>query len=259
MKLGIIADPVEQSFQNAQEKGLPFVEFCVNIGQDCREFLSRTDELREYERRYGVSVGAIGRWGTDKITSDGSILKEEWENSCALIDAAQQLGCTVLNTGVNYVESLSYFDNIRCAISFLEKLIDYGKKRGVRIAVYNCRWNNYLCTPEQWKLVLGHLPELGIKYDSSHCIYDGGDYLQEMRDWGSRFYHVHLKGTLRIGGQRFDDPPAGLDQTDWGAFFSVLYAVGYQGLLSIEPHSRVWRNNLGKREWIFQSATSLLF
>jgi sugar phosphate isomerase/epimerase len=52
---------------------------------------------------------------------------------------------------------------------------------------------------------------------------------------------------LIIDGKRFDDPPAGLDQTDWGAFFSILYAKNYQGGLSIEPHSQVWKGELGEK------------
>ena len=247
MKLGIIADPVEQSFQMAQKKGLSFVEFCINIGQDCRQFSQRVEELEEYVKKYGVAVGSIGRWGSDKLDAGGTVIEEELQNNRCLIDAASRLGCKVFHTGVNFVEQLSYYENISRAMDYLQKLVEYGEQKGVRIAVYNCRWNNYICTPEQWKLVHGHLKQLGIKYDSSHCIYDGGDYLQEAKDWGSRFYHVHIKGALSIGGERFDDPPAGLDSTNWGAYFSELYAVRNNGLLSIEPHSRVWRKQLGEK------------
>lgn len=247
MKLGIIANPEEPSFAMAKEKKLSFLEFCINIGQDCNQFHGRIEELKAYIQKYGVDVGSIGRWGTDKIDSNGNIIEEELQNSYLLIDAAQQLGCKVFNTGVNYVKNLSYYQNITAAISFLQKLVDYGKEKNVKIATYNCRWNNYICTGEVWKLVHGHIQELGIKFDSSHCIYDGGNYLSEMKNWGNRFYHVHIKGSLRIDGERFDDPPAGLDSTDWGAFMGVLYGVKYDGLLSIEPHSNTWKDELGEK------------
>ena len=71
--------------------------------------------------------------------------------------------------------------------------------------------------------------------------------MQEARDWGERFIHVHLKGSLVIGGERYDDPPAGLDQTNWGAFLAILHAKGYEGGLSIEPHSQNWRGELGEK------------
>ncbi len=98
-----------------------------------------------------------------------------------------------------------------------------------------------------YRVIHGHLKDLYIKYDTSHCIYAGGDYLQEARDWGDRFIHVHIKGALTINGERFDDPPAGMDLTNWGAFLSILYAKGYQEGLSIEPHSDNWKGELGDK------------
>ncbi len=150
-------------------------------------------------------------------------------------------------TGCNKVEELSYYENCGLAISYFEKLIAHGAEKGVKIAVYNCRWNNFVCDPMAYTVIMGYLKDLYIKYDPSHCIYAGGDYLQETRDWGDRFLHVHLKGSLIVGGERYDDPPAGLDQTNWGAFLAILYAKGYDKCLSIEPHSANWRGELGEK------------
>lgn len=241
MKLGIIEQPDEKGFQHAAQFGLSFVEYCINIGQDVKEFVSRTDELGKLSARYGVAVGAVGRWGTDKVDKSGALIEEELQNSCRLIDACAQLGAGVFNTGVNYVDELSYYSNVTAAICFLEKLCSYAEKKGVRVATYNCRWNNFVHSDPTWSLIQGHLPQLGIKFDSSHCIYAHGDYLAEMKKWGNRFYHVHIKGALQVNGERFDDPPAGLDMTNWGAFMGCLYAHGYDGLLSLEPHSAIWR------------------
>ncbi len=248
MKLGIIEKPTEKGFEHAAQFGLSFVEYCINIGQDVDEFASRTKELKKLSAHYNIAVGAIGRWGTDKIDKNGFLIEEELQNSYKLIDACAELGAGVFNTGVNYVEELSYYSNVTAAIQYLEKVCQYGEKKGIRTAAYNCRWNNFVHSDPAWTLVQGHLPQLGIKYDSSHCIYDHGNYLEEMKKWGKRFYHVHIKGALQIGGERFDDPPAGLDLTDWGAFMGCLYACGYDGLLSLEPHSAIWRaGELGEK------------
>ena len=143
---------------------------------------------------------------------------------------------------------MSYYENCGLAIRYFEELLALGKETGVKIAVYNCRWNNFVCCDPAWTLILGHLPELGIKYDASHCINESeNDYLEEIKKWGSRFYHVHIKGTLRIGGDHVDDPPAGLDMINWNALMGMLYAVGYDGNLSIEPHSGVWEGELGEK------------
>lgn len=137
---------------------------------------------------------------------------------------ASELGCPNFVCGCNYVQKLSYIDNFKKAVEWFSLVIEYAKLLGVKVAVYNCRWNNYIVDDITWKFVLGQLPELGIKYDPSHCIYAGGDYLIEIRDWAERFYHFHIKGSLVVGDKRFDDPPAGLDQTDWRSIMAMLYA-----------------------------------
>lgn len=248
MQLGVIYPYDDEGFKAAKKLGLEFIEICYNIGNDCEKFyredlpllLKRTD-------KYGVAVGSIGRWGTDKIDDDGNIIEEELKNSYLLIDACSALGCKVFNTGVNYVDNFSLYENAGFAISFLEKLIEYGKARGVDIATINCDWNNYIREPMTWELIHGYLKDLGIKYDPSHCINAGsGKYLDEAAKWGKRFYHVHIKGTVNTKDcGHIDDPPAGLDDINWGSFMAILYKAGYNRTLSIEPHSGTWRGDLG--------------
>ena len=193
-----------------------------------------------------MPIGAVGRWGSERISKEG-ICSDELNLECRLIDASARLGCGVYITGCNFVDELSYYENCTLAISYFEKLIAYGREKGVKISTYNCRWNNFVCDPMAFTLIHGYLKDLYIKYDPSHCVYAGGDYLQEARDWGDRFLHVHLKGSLVVDGERYDDPPAGMDQTNWGAFLAILYAKGYDKGLSIEPHSANWTGELGEK------------
>ena len=244
MRLGIIGWINEEEFKRAIERKLEFIEICVNERHEA--FLAGIEELKGYSQAYEMPIGSVGRWGEDKITAKG-IKEEELEIEYRLIEATKALDCDIYITGCNYVESLSYYENCILAISYFEKLIEHGKKHGVKIATYNCRWNNFIHSDPAWTIIHGHLKDLWIKYDTSHCIYDGGDYLSEAKKWGERFAHVHIKGALIIDGKRFDDPPAGLDQTDWGSFMAVLYAKGYDGNLSIEPHSSNWHGELGQK------------
>lgn len=249
MKLGLIAYGGEKDFPKAKEKGLDFVEFCLNDdGDDIhREFAEKAGETREKLDRLGLSTGSVGRWGGVKLLEDGSLNEEEFQADERLILAAEKLGCPIYVTGCNYVEKLSLYENYTVTIRYFEKLLELGRRHGVEIGVYNCRWNNYVVNDPAWSVVMGHLPELKIKFDPSHCIYDGGDYLAEIKKWGHRFGHVHIKGVLQAAGKRVDDPPAGLDTINWGAFMASLYAVGYDGTLSIEPHSDIWKGELGEK------------
>lgn len=245
MKLGIIGWIDEQSFRRAAERNLEFIELCVNSND--KEFLEHLEETKKYSETYQMPIASVGRWGMDKINSEGEHIPEELEVDYKLIEATAYLGSPVYITGCNYIEALSYYENVTAAIKYFEKLIEHGKKYDVKIATYNCRWNNFVHSDPTWSLIHGYLKDLGIKYDTSHCIYAGGDYLAEAKKWGDRFEHVHIKGALVIENERYDDPPAGLDQTDWRSFMAILYAKGYDGALSIEPHSAKWKDELGQK------------
>lgn len=252
MKLGIISyDYGKESFEKIKSQGLDFAEFCVNFEEDNKDrheiFSKQAQRIKADLSSLSLTTGSVGRWGGYKINKDGTVNPYELDADTKLIKAASVLECPVYVTGCNYVEELSLIENYKAAIGYFEKLIATGKEHGIKIATCNCRWNNYIVSDSAWNIVHGHLKDLYIKFDPSHCVYAGGDYLSEMKKWGHRFAHVHIKGSLVIDGERFDDPPAGLDQTNWGAFMSVLYATGYDGTLSIEPHSATWKGDLGDK------------
>lgn len=243
MRLGIIGSPTEESIKKTSDLGLEYIEFCMNSEPEI--LYDHKAEIKKLLDKYYIKVSAIGRWGTDKVTKDKKVISDELNISYKLIDAASALGADVFNTGCNYVDSLSYYENCTLAIEYLSKVLEYGKSKGVKIATYNCDWDNFIRNDMAWTMIHGYLKDLGIKYDVSHARYAGYDYLSEIKKWGDRFYHMHIKGSLIVDNERVDDPPAGLDQTDWPSVFALLYAKGYDGVLSIEPHSGIWAGTLG--------------
>lgn len=247
MKLGIIAPAEEVSFILAQKRKLRFLEFCVNEGDDVLSFCDRIQELSAWKKQYGIEIGSIGRWKSKRIDQNGSIIPDELERCYKLIDAAEALQCPSFVVGCNYVDELSFYDNCSAAISFFDKLLTYAGSKNVSLSTYNCRKVNFVHSPDVWRIIHGHLPRLGIKYDPSHARFFGGDYLQETLDWGHRFYHVHLKGSLLINGVKVDEPPAGMDQTDWPSFLATLRAAGYNAGLSIEPRKSALPSELSDK------------
>ena len=242
MKLGMISPSHDAAgIQRIKALGLDYAEFDVNA--DDISYLNRA-EIRKALSETGVKLGAVGRWGRDRITADGSICAKEQKDEFDLIDMCAELGCPVYITGCNYVDGLSYYQNVSAAIAYFQSLIDYAAGR-VKLCVYNCSWNNYVNKPHEWDIINDHLKALGIKFDPSHTVNGGRDYLSEAALYGANFDHVHLKGTLNIDGRHIDDPPAGMDMINWGALLSILRKYNYQGMLSIEPHSATWQGELG--------------
>ncbi len=246
MKLGIINGWEEGNIKYVSEKGLEAVEFCVNHNYDSEEFLTKAPDIKGYCEKYNVAVGSMGRWGMTRIDEYGEIIPEALQADKNIIDAASIIGCPVFNCGVNYTENKSFYENCEIAIGYLGQLISYAKNKNVKIAVYNCAWENFVVEPKAWHPVLSALPTLGIKYDASHCLSRNGNYLAEIRDWGERFYHFHLKGAVYIDGEHYDDAPAGLDMIDWKSVMDLLYTKDYDAMLSIEPHSHYWKGKKGQ-------------
>ncbi len=244
MKLGIIAPQHNKmGIEYVANLGLKWTEFDVN--DDDISYLN-IPEIKSALDEYGVNIGAVGRWGRPRINKDGSINTKEQNDERALIDFCREVGCPVYICGVNYVPEISLYSNYSSAIAYIQSLVDYAGG-DVKVCIYNCSWHNYLYDETAWKLVGGHIPALGIKFDPSHSINGGRDYIRETLDYGHMFYHVHLKGTINIDGVHVDDPPAGLDSINWGMFLSLLAKQGYDGMLSIEPHSATWQGELGSR------------
>lgn len=246
MKLGIIQGWDEAGFQYAASKGLYGVEFCVNAQYDTEEFSKQVPQIQSYIQKYGVAVGSMGRWGQTRIDENGKIIESALQDDKRLIDAASALGCPVYNVGCNRTEGKSFEENCQIAIDYFAKLLAYAEGKNVKIATVNCDSVNFVLTPKEWSVIHTALPTLGIKYDPSHCVSRNGDYLKEMLDWCTRFYHFHIKGTLYIDGEHYDDPPAGLDEIHWGPVMNILYTQGYNGMLSIEPHSGYWKGAMGQ-------------
>lgn len=287
MKLGIIMSPEAESFRKAKELGLDFLEFDCNPeeywGGPVDKLAEKQEELKKASEETGVEVGAVGRWASRILDDKGQIIEAEWNNVRTVIDFGAYLGAKHYLCSVNYVEGISYYQNITAAIKVLNQMVAYAKEKGMECAIVNCMMGgNYIRTPEQWKLVLSEVPGLGIKYDPSHSFVHGGQngaYLEEGLEWGEHFQYCHIKGVIQRGDSHepqdwrdrqfamrhpelkdelmaemmqvknnwYDNPPAGIDVINWRAFFAILYKYGYDGYLAIEPHSQTWMGEKGEK------------
>ena len=248
MKLGIIRNQNdENAFSFVKEKGLSFVELCLNYEPEAAQFIAQADTLKARSEAAGIPFASIGRWNAAPLDEQGKIKPYLLEEAKKTMDAAAKLGSPIYVCGCNWVEGLSLYQNYTAAIRFFGEVLDYAKPLGLKVAAYNCDWNNWVNNAKAWEVILGELPELGIKFDASHSISAGRDYLGELAAWGDRIYHVHIKGYVKINGEYVDAPPAGLDSIDWRTEMAILYKFGYNGGLSIEPHSSVWKGELGER------------
>jgi len=243
MKLGIINGYNESSFEYVKSLGLDFIECCRNYTNESDDFVANVESTKANIAKYGIPIQSVGRWNP-LVNISGKLDEAEFGSIQNLLDAAIAVKSPVFVCGINYAEDISLFKNYCLAVDYFGKLIDHAKSSGsdIKVAVYNCDWNNFVHSDKAWDVVLGELPELYIKYDCSHSMNRGQDYLYELNKWGERIAHFHVKGTVRTAyDRRVSDPPAGMDSINWPAVFAILYDRGYDAGLSIEPHSATWR------------------
>jgi sugar phosphate isomerase/epimerase len=250
MKLGMIRGYSEDFFRYTKDHGLDFIEVCTNYDNETEAFIANIEETKKLIDKYELPILSVGRWNSEPI-KDGKIDAAVKDMLKEQIDKTAYIGCPVFNMGVNRDESVSLFKNYVLAVEYLREMSDYARERGVTVALYNCSWSNFLCETKTWEIVLPELPDVMIKYDCSHAYARGADYLSELYRWADRLAHMHIKGSNIADGRYIDDPPAGIDALDWRRIFSILYARGYDGTLSIEPHSAIWQGELGERGVLF--------
>ncbi len=240
MKLGIINNcPTKDSLAYVKGLGLSFIEMCNNNNEESAYCTQNMAQYIADVKDAGLFIGSIGRWNA-AMNRGGKVNEEEFAIVVQNLDDAIAAGAPTFVCGCNYDDSVSLYKNYTAAIEIFGRMLARAKGTSTRVAVYNCDWNNFVNNMEAWNVVIGELPELMIKFDASHSYNAGRDYMRELSDWGEHFAHVHVKGTVRTTGRGVDDPPAGMDDLKWPSIFATLYARGYDGCLSIEPHSAAW-------------------
>lgn len=108
-------------------------------------------------------------------------------------------------------------------------------------------------------------PAFGFNYDPSHLGYQGVDYIEFIRRFGDRIYHVHMKdawwghgdGTVGVfgGHTNFGDPrrywdfrSLGHGDVDFEKIIVALNDIGYTGPLSVEWEDSRMDREFGARE-----------
>lgn len=237
MKLGFLTSGTVEDVRFAIRHGFGCVELALfgetPLFTDHREF---KDALQSE----GVELAAVSLFGKNYHDADEKqrrVNLDLWERAA---DLAAALGTGIFVAGAGRIPNVPDEDQWGTAVEALRPRIEGVQKRGLKFAFYNCHWENVIDRPAAWERVLPALPGVGIKFDPSHPVYDGRDWMSELAAAGPHLLHIHAKDVLRVGGKLIADPNPGLGQIDWGPFFALLYEAGYGGAVCIEPHSRLY-------------------
>ena len=300
MKLGFVSAifpdlTLPEVLQVAQKTGYSAVELmCWPVGKADRRYAGVThvdvvnltpddaDRINNQVAEAGIEISALGYY-PNPLAPDQQEAEQAVAHIRQVIVATQLLGLKQMNTFVGRDWTRSVEANWPRFLDTWKPLVEFAEQHDVGIGIENCpmlfsedEWpggKNLAISPEIWRRMFAAIPSrhFGLNYDPSHMIWQQMDYLQPVRDFADRLFHVHAKDVC-LDRQQLNDVGIlaeplkyhtpklpGLGDVDWSAFVSVLKEVGYQGYVCVEVEDRDYEETLElRRQSLVQSATCLL-
>lgn len=291
MKLGyvtaILPDwTLEQHFDFAAKQGFDSLEvMCWPVGKAERRYAGVTHidvtnfgpkeaaDINAMSKKYGVAISSLGYYPNPL-----SPVAEERETFVGhikrVIAASAMLGVNTMTTFVGRDPARSIEAQWGEFEATWKPLIAFAESQGVKVGIENCpmlfsldEWpggKNLAISPDVWRRMFTSIPSahFGLNFDPSHLIWQHIDYVRCIKEFGARFVHVHAKDTKidsdllyerGIMGVKWHRPKLpGLGDVNWGAFYSALTDIGYDGHVAIEVEDRAYE---GSQEDVLRSIT----
>ncbi|MCE2488772.1 MAG: sugar phosphate isomerase/epimerase [Anaerolineae bacterium] len=271
MRLGYYTDYSEETAAFASETGFTSLELSAwpdsAINPD-KVSEARLEAILADLQQRDIEISALGYY-PNYLAPEAEERAESKRYFLKVLDLAQRMGVSVVCTFVGRNPYCTVEENMGPFQELFTEFCQEAEERGLRIAIENCPMVelktghsiNLAFSPEIWDQMFELVPSpaLGIEMDPSHMVWQGIDYIQAIRDYGERIYHVHAKDMeirrdvlQRVGilGQSFGDVfglghgwrrgrAPGWGEVDWQAFISALIEVGYEGNIDIEHEDDV--------------------
>lgn len=238
------------------------------------------NEVLDTMAKHGVSISGLGYY-PNPLTPNAEEAKAYVNHIKLVIRAAEKLGLGVVNTFIGRDWTKSVDDNWPRFLKTWRPIIKFAEDHGVKIGIENCpmsftkdEWpggKNLATTPVIWRRMFNDIPSdnFGLNFDPSHFVWQRMDYLQPMREFKSKLFHMHAKdarldqdrlnqvGALAHPNEYHTPKLPGLGDVNWSQFFSVLSEV-YSGPVCIEVEDRAFEGSLDLRKLsLVQSGTYL--
>lgn len=266
MRVGFMARYDAERIAFAKKHGVGCVELMTPMGTDyvppASGWKAKADRVKAAFDEAGIRISCLaGFYGNHMDPAQAEPLKQ---HTRGVMDLAQHMGVSVVAGFAGRLVDKPLEDSVPPFKQIWSEHAKYAKDRGLRIAFEHCPMGgfhlppggiNCVCTPAMWQRCFDAAGSdaLGLEWDASHLVCMFIDPVLNLRQWGSRVYHVHAKdaklrhdvldhyGVYHPGAIEHCFP--GLGDSDWAAIVKELRRAGYHGDLNIEGwHDAVFRD-----------------
>ena len=223
----------------AQQQGIDGVELLFN--SKCGVDFS-LDKIKPAFENTPVEPAACGLWWLNTISPDPDERAAVRRTMLEFLAMAEAIGCRMafFNTGEYDPE-----DPDKNIAEFKKEYLyykDIADKKGIKLACYLGHGGNFVHSREILDKLLKEVPEFNIKLDPVGIMRNMKDDPYEiMKRYANRIAHFHAKDIFRYGDDGWEiEPIVGMGQLKWNVMLGMLWNVGYDGYIIIEPHGDVW-------------------
>jgi sugar phosphate isomerase/epimerase len=286
MKLGFVSAilaelSLEEVLAFASEAGFDSVELmCWPVGKAERRYAGVTHlDVTDFDEKtvlglcekYGIEISGLGYY-PNPLCADEAESAVYVTHLKKVIGASAKLGINQVNTFIGRDPKKSIDENWPRFLAVWPDLIQFAEQNSVKIGIENCpmyytndEWpsgKNLAISPGVWRRMFESIPSesFGLNYDPSHLVWQFMDYLNPLKEFPHKLFHIHAKD-VRIDREKLNDVGIsatplefhlpklpGLGEIEWGRFFSVLGDTGYRGHVVIEVEDRAFEHSLEGRK-----------
>lgn len=230
---------------------------------------AKVKEIKSLLKKKGVYISGLGYY-PNPLDPDHEKRDFYFGHIRKLISAAARLGVPVVNTFIGRDPRLNLQENLEQFRAYWPSIIAFAEQQGVKIGIENCpmlftydEWpggKNLAISPAVWEQMFEIIPSahFGLNYDPSHMIWQHMDYLQPLKEFKHKLFHIHLKdaklfrekldrvGILATPLEYHSPKLPGLGDVDWKAFLDGVRKSGYKGPVVIEFEDKMYETGREK-------------
>ena len=218
---------------------------------------AEVDRIKALLKQHNVYISGLGYY-PNPLDPDEEKRVFYLDHIKKVISAAAKLDVPVVNTFIGRHPAKNLDENMELFALYWPPVIAHAASLNIKVAIENCpmlftydEWpggKNMAINPVIWEKMFSLIrsEHFGLNYDPSHMIWQQMDYLQPLKDFSHKLFHIHLKdaklyrdkldrvGILATPLEYHSPKLPGLGEVDWKAFLAGVKKSGYAGPVVIE-------------------------